>query len=114
MTQLEKSVLASGFVKMTEDELCEVNGGRLRDNGFERGHHFDSDGGFLSKSNSGGVEMKKADSPSRDDYHPYRYAAARVAAEIVFAGHDAPAMKDAFARAISGHEPHKANFRERD
>ena len=112
MTQLEKSVFGAGFVKMTEDELYEVNGGRA-DNLFSRREDIGLGGREKSKYGDG-HEMKRADPPSKEHYHPYRYAAARVAAEIVFAGHDAPAMKDAFARAISGHEPHKANFRERD
>ncbi len=112
MASLKENVLASGFVAMTEDELYEVNGGRAG-NLFSR--RYDVASGSREKSKYGdGHEMKRADPPSKEHYHPYRYAAARVAAEIVFAGHDAPAMKDAFARAVSGHEPHKANFRERD
>jgi len=37
MTQLEKSVFGAGFVAMTEEELYEVNGGRMiRDDSWER------------------------------------------------------------------------------
>lgn len=111
MTQLEKSVLARGFALMTEDELYEVNGGIS--GMFNRKR--DADGYTREKSKYGdGHETKKSNTPSKEHYHPYRYAVARAAAEIVFVGHDEPAMKDAFARAVSGHEPHKANWRERD
>ena len=58
MASLKENVLASGFALMTEDELYAVNGGRLRDNGFERGHHFDSDCGNRAESCSKAEEKK--------------------------------------------------------
>ena len=58
MTQLEKSVFGAGFVAMTEDELYEVNGGRIggrRENGWH--HPREEDGG----SCGGGSVVTKDD-----------------------------------------------------
>ncbi len=52
MTQLEKSVFGAGFVAMTEDELYEVNGGRIggrRENGW---HHPRDDDDSIVESGS--------------------------------------------------------------
>ena len=61
MTQLEKSVFGAGFVAMTEDELYEVNGGRIGGRGAN-GYHHPSDANGGSKGSGVSKETDKGQS----------------------------------------------------